>query len=157
MVQRSHPYMTTGKTIALTIQTFVGKMMSLLFNKLPRFVIACLPRSNCLNFMAEVTVCNDFGTQENSLLLFPFFPLLFAKKWWDQMPWSQFCECWVLSQLFHSPFSPSSRGFLGPLHFLPLGWCQLHIWGYWYFSLQSWFQLGLHPAWHVTWCTLYVS
>ena len=40
MVQLSHPYMTTGKTIALTIQTFVGKMMSLLFNILSRFVIA---------------------------------------------------------------------------------------------------------------------
>ena len=45
MVQLSHPYMTTGKTIALTIQTFVDKVMSLLFNMLPRFVIAFLPRS----------------------------------------------------------------------------------------------------------------
>ena len=48
MVQISHPYMTTEKTIALTIQTFVGKVMSLLFNMLPRFVIAFLPRSNHL-------------------------------------------------------------------------------------------------------------
>jgi len=45
MVQLSHPYMTSGKTIALTIQTFVGKMMSLLFNTLSQFVIAFLPRS----------------------------------------------------------------------------------------------------------------
>ena len=45
MVQLSHPYMTTGKTIALTIWTFVGKVMSLLFNTLSRFVIAFLPRS----------------------------------------------------------------------------------------------------------------
>ena len=45
MVQLSHPYMTTGKTIALTRQTFVGKVMSLLFNMLCRFVIAFLPRS----------------------------------------------------------------------------------------------------------------
>ena len=43
MVQLSHPYMTTGKTIALTRQTFVGKVMSLLFNMLSRFVIAFLP------------------------------------------------------------------------------------------------------------------
>ena len=42
-VQLSHPYMTTGKTIVLTIQTFVGKVMSLLFNMLSRFVIAFLP------------------------------------------------------------------------------------------------------------------
>ena len=48
IVQLSHPYMTAGKTIALTIRTFVGKVMSLLFNMLPRFVIAFLPRSNHL-------------------------------------------------------------------------------------------------------------
>ena len=45
MVQLLYPYMTIGKTIALTIQTFVGKVMSLLFKMLPRFVIAFLPRS----------------------------------------------------------------------------------------------------------------
>ena len=48
MVQLSHPYVTTGKTIALTIQTFVVKVMSLLFNMLPRLVIAFLPRSKHL-------------------------------------------------------------------------------------------------------------
>ena len=48
MVQLSHPYMTTGKTIALTRWTFVGKVMSLLFNMLSRFVIAFLPRSKHL-------------------------------------------------------------------------------------------------------------
>ena len=48
MVQLSHPYMTTGKTIALTIWTFVCKVMSLLFNILSRFVIAFIPRSKCL-------------------------------------------------------------------------------------------------------------
>ena len=48
MVQLSHPYMTTGKTIALTRWTFVGKVMSLLFNMLSRLAIAFLPRSKCL-------------------------------------------------------------------------------------------------------------
>ena len=48
MVQLSHPYMTTGKTIALTTGTFVGKVMSLLFSMLSRFVIAFLPRSKRL-------------------------------------------------------------------------------------------------------------
>ena len=48
MVQLSHPYMTTGKTIALTIQTFVGKVTSLLFNMLSRLVIAFLPGSKRL-------------------------------------------------------------------------------------------------------------
>ena len=48
MVQLSHPYMTTGKTIALTRQNFIGKVMSLLFNMLSRLVITFLPRSKCL-------------------------------------------------------------------------------------------------------------
>ena len=48
--------MTTGKTIALTIWTFLGKGMFLLFNVLSRLVIAFLPRSKCLNFMAAVTI-----------------------------------------------------------------------------------------------------
>ena len=51
MVQLSHPYMTTGKTIALTRQIFVGKVMSLLFNKLSRLVITFLPRSKGLSIL----------------------------------------------------------------------------------------------------------
>ena len=80
IVQLSIPYMTTGKTIVLTMWTFVGKIMSLLFNMLSRFVIAFLLRSKCLNFMAAVTICSDFGDQENSLSLFPLFPHQFAMK-----------------------------------------------------------------------------
>ena len=80
MVQLSHAYITTGKTIALTMWNFIGKIMSLLFNTLSRFVIAFLPRSKSLNFMAAVTICSDFGAQENSLALFPLFPHLFAMK-----------------------------------------------------------------------------
>ena len=48
IVQLPHPYMTTGKTIALIRQTFVGRVMSLLFNMLSRLVITFLPRSKCL-------------------------------------------------------------------------------------------------------------
>ena len=48
IVQLSHPYLTTGKTVALTRWTFVSKVISLLFNMLSRFVIAFLPRSKCL-------------------------------------------------------------------------------------------------------------
>ena len=63
--QFSHPYMTTGKTIALTRWTFVGKVMSLLFNMLSSLVITFLPRSKCLfNFMAAITLCSDFGAQK---------------------------------------------------------------------------------------------
>src|SRR5574342_274485 len=68
MVQLSHPYMTTGKTIALPRRTFVSKVMSLLFNMLSRLVITFLPRSKCcFNFMAAVTICSDFGAQENKV------------------------------------------------------------------------------------------
>ena len=66
MVQLSQLYMTTEKTIALTTQTFVSKMMviSLLFNTLSRLIIAFLPRSN---FMVAVTIRSDFGAQENKV------------------------------------------------------------------------------------------
>ena len=50
---------------------------------------------------------------------------------------------------FHSHLSPSLRGSLVPLCYLSLGWYLLHIWGYWYFSWESWFQLEIHPAWHL--------
>ena len=66
MVQLSHPSMTTGKTVALTRQTFVSKVMSLLFNTWSRFVIAFLPRKQVsFNFMAAITICSDFGAQKN--------------------------------------------------------------------------------------------
>ena len=67
MVQLSHLYVTTRKTIALIIWTFVGNVMSLLFNMSSRFVIAFLPRTKqaSFNFMAAVTICSDFGVQEN--------------------------------------------------------------------------------------------
>ena len=69
----------------------------------------------------------------------------FAMKWWDQMPWFLFSECWASSQLFHSPLSPSSRGSLVPLHSLPLEWYRPPIWGCGYFSWQSWVQFVILP------------
>ena len=80
-VQLSYPYMTTGKTIALTRWTFVGKVMFLLFNMLSRLVITSLPRSKCPLFMAAITICSDFGAPKNkSLTLFPLSPHLFPMK-----------------------------------------------------------------------------
>ena len=64
VVQFSHPYMTNEKTIAITIQIFVSRVMSLLFNKVSSFVMAFLPRSKHHNFMTAVTVFSDFGAQE---------------------------------------------------------------------------------------------
>ena len=141
MVQLSHPDMTTGKTIALTRRTFVGKVMSLLFSVLSRLVIAFLRRSKCLLI---------------SWLQSPFAVILESRKIKSvivSIVSPSICHevmgldaiilvFWMLSfkQLFHSPFSPSSRGSLVPFCFLPSGWCHLPIWGYWYFSWQSWFR-----------------
>ena len=74
--------MTTGKTIALTRQTFVGKVMSLFFNMLSRLVIAFLPRSKCLLIswpqLPSAAILEP--KKIKSLKLFPLFPHLFAMK-----------------------------------------------------------------------------
>ena len=83
IVQLSHPYMTTGKTIALTRRTFVGKVMSLLFSMLSRLVITFLPRSKHLLIswlQSPSAVIWGQNNNNNSLLLFPLFPHLFAIK-----------------------------------------------------------------------------
>ena len=89
MVQLSHPYMTYGKNIALTIWTFVGKVMSLLFNMLSRLVIAFLLRSKHLIISwLQSPSAVILEPKKINLSLFPLFPHLFAMKWWDWMPWS---------------------------------------------------------------------
>ena len=88
-VQLSHPCMTTGRTIALTRRTFVGKVMSLLFNMLSRLVITFLLRSKSLLISwLQSPFAVILEPPENSLTLLPLFPHLFPMRWWDQMPWS---------------------------------------------------------------------
>ena len=89
IVQLSHPYMTIGKTIALTRWTFVGKVMSLLFNMLSRLIIAFLPRSKYLliSWLQSPSTVILEPTKIKSLTV-PLFPHLFPKKWWDRLPWS---------------------------------------------------------------------
>ena len=72
IVQLSHPYVTTGKTIALIRWTFVGKV---LFNMLSGLVITLLQRSKCLNFMLTITICSDFGASQNKV--WHCFPIYF--------------------------------------------------------------------------------
>ena len=158
MVQLSHLYMTTGKTIALTRQTSVSKVMPLFLNMLSRLVIVFLPRSKHLLilwlwsppavilepkkiksltvFIVSLSICHEVMGPDAMIFVF-----------------------WMLSfkPAFHSPLSLSSRGSLDPLCFLPKGCCHLHIWDYWYFSQKSWFQLVLHPAQRFSWCTLHIS
>ena len=81
MVQLSHPYMTTGKTIALTRRTCVGKVMSLLFNMLSKLVTTFLPRSKCLLISwLQLPFAMIWSPRKKSLSLFPLFPHLFAMK-----------------------------------------------------------------------------
>ena len=106
---------------ALPIETFVGKVMSLLFNMLFKACHSFSSKKHAsFNFTATVTICSDFRAPQNKVSnYFHCFPIY--------LPWSdetrchdiKFSECWALSQLFHSPLSLSSRGFLVPLHFLP--------------------------------------
>ena len=122
--------------------------MSLLFDMLSRLVITFLPRSkHVLISWLHSPSAVILEPKKISRSLFPWFPHLFSMKIWDQMPLSLIFECWVLSQLFYSPLSISSRSSLVHLHYLPWRWCHLHIWGYWYFSWQSWFQLVLRVRW----------
>ena len=117
IVQLSHPYMTTGKTIALTRRTFVGKVMSLLFNMLSRLVITFLPRNKRL-FISWLQSPSAVILEPQKIKSDTASPSI-SHEVMGPMPWSSFSECWALSQLFHSPLSLSSRGFWVPLHFLP--------------------------------------
>ena len=78
MVQLSHPYMTTGKAIALTICTVCGQEMSLLFNTLSGFVIAFLPKSKCLLISQLQSPSAVILEPKNVMSLFPFYPCLFT-------------------------------------------------------------------------------
>ena len=128
MVQLSHPCMTTGKTIALTIQIFVGKVMSLLFNMLSRFVIDFLPRSKHLLMswlqspfavilepkktksvtvsIVSPSICHEMMGPDAKILVFRMLSFKPA---------------------FHSSLSPSSRSSLVLLHLLLLDWYHLLI------------------------------
>ena len=88
-LSNSHPYMTTGKTIALTRRTFIGKVVFLLFNRLSRLVINFLPRSKCfLISWLQSPSAVILEPRKIKSALFPLFPSLFVMKLWDQMTWS---------------------------------------------------------------------
>ena len=121
MIQLSHLYMTTGKRIDLTVWNFVGKVMSLLFNMLSRFVITFLQRSTHLliSWLQPPSVVILEPKKLKSVFVSIVSPSICHEAMGpDWMPWSVFSECWLLSQLFHSPLSSSSRGSLVSLHFL---------------------------------------
>ena len=149
--------MTTGKTIALARWTFVGKVMSVLFNTVSRFVIAFLPGSKHLLIswlqsppavilepkkiksgtvsIVSPSVCHEVMGLDAVILVF-----------------------WMLS--FKLTFSLSSFTFikrlfssslLSAVRVVSSAYLRLLIF------LQSWVQLVLHPTWHFSWCTLHIS
>ena len=146
MVQFSHPYMTTGKIIALTRWTFVGKVMFLLFNTLFRFIIAFLPRSNHLlvswlqSSSTEILEPKKIKSVTISIVssyiclevmgLHPMFLVFRMLNFRPTFPHSSFT---FIKRLFISSSLSSS---LSVVSYACLR--------YWYFSWQSWFQLVLH-------------
>ena len=120
IVQILHPYMSTGKTIALTRWTFVGKVTSLLLNMLSKLVITFLPRSKCLliSWLQSPSSVIWEPRKIRSDTVSTVSPSLSHEV---MGPDAMILAFWMLSlsQLFHSPLSLSSRGFWVPLHFLP--------------------------------------
>ena len=141
--------------LALTRETFVGKVMSLLFNILSRFVIVFLPRSKRL-IISWLQSPSAVILQPRKIKSATVSPSICYEV---MGPGAMILVFWILS--FKPAFSLSSLTFIKRLFssslLLPLGWCHLHIWDYWYFSWQSWFQVVLHPAKHFTLCTLHIS
>ena len=150
MFQLSHPYMTTGRTIALTIWTFAGKMICLLFITLSRFVMAFLPRSKRLLISWLQSPSTLILEPRKICHCFYFFPIY--------LPWNDGTGCHDISfsMLSFKPafsfssftlimrlFSSSSRFAMGVVH--------LHIWGCWYYSWQSRASSEECTTLHCTW------
>ena len=116
IVQLSHPYMTTGKIVALTRWTFVGKVMSLLFNMLSRLVIAFLPRSKCLliSWLQSPSAVILEPRKIKSFTVSIVYPSICHEV---MGPDAMILVFWMLR--FKPTFSLSSRGSLVLLHFLP--------------------------------------
>ena len=134
IVQLSHPYMTTVKTMALTRQTFVGKVMCPLFNKLSRLVITFLPRSKRLltSWLQSPSAVILEPPKIKSATVSTVSPSICHEVLEpDAMI---FFECWALNQLFHSPLSLSSRGSLVLFTFYHKSGVICIPEVYWYFS-----------------------
>ena len=120
IAQLSHPYMTTGKTIAMTRRTFVGKVMSLLFNMLSRLVITFLPRSKCL-LISWLQSLSAVILEPRKIKSVTVFTVSLSICHEVMGPDAMILVFWMLSfkPNFYSPLSLSSRGSLILLYFLP--------------------------------------
>ena len=124
MDQLSHPYMTTGKTIALIIWTSVGKLICLVFNMLSRFVIGFLPRSSSVQFSHSV-MSDSLWPHESQHARLPCLSL-YTRVCSNSCPLSWWCHSTILSSV--NPFSycpqsfPASGSFLMSQFFTSGGW-----------------------------------
>ena len=157
MVLLSHLYMTTGKTIALIIRTFVGKMISLLFNALSRFVIAFLQRSKCLLilWLQSLSAVILETRKMKSIIVSTFPPSIYHEVLGQD---AMIFIVWILSfkpafslffTLIERLFSSSS---LSAIKVLSSAYLRLLIF------LPAILILALsHAALHFSWCTLHIS
>ena len=164
IIQLLHLYMTTGKTTALTIWTFVSKVMSLLLIMLSRLVIAFLPRSKCLliSWLQSLSTVILDPKKRKSVTASTFPPSICH----EVTGLDAIFVFWMLSfksALFLSSFTLIKRLFSSSLlsaiivPYTMIMQPYLHIGGCWYFSQKSWFQHVIYPAHHFTWCTLHRS
>ena len=157
LVQLSHPCMTTGKTIALTTWTFVGKVMSLLFNMLSRLIITFLPRSKCLLiswlqspsvilepqkiksltvFIVSLSICH--AVMRLYAMILAFWMLSFKPTF--SLSFSTFIKR-LLNSFSLFAIRVVSSAYMRSLILLP----------------AILIPAVLHLAWHFTWCTLHIS
>ena len=134
----SHLYMTTGKTIVLTIWTFVSKLMSVLFITLSRFVIASLPRIKHLwiSWPQSLSTVILEPKKIESISASTFSPSVCLEM---MGPDAMIFIFWMLNfkPAFLLFYFTNIKRLFSSLHFLPLEWYHLHIWGCWYISRQN--------------------
>ena len=147
--------MNTGKTIALSIWTFVGKMISPLFNTLSRFVIAFLPRSKHL-LISWLQLPSTMILEPKKIVChcFHFPPSIFHEVMGTDVVILDFWTLSLKPAFSFSLFILIKRLFCSSL--LSTMGIICNIWGCWYFSWQSGFQLLIHPVWHFI-CSLHIS
>ena len=148
--------MTAGKTIALTVRIFVGKAMSLLFGILSllfgilsKFVITFLPRSKwrLISQLQSLSTVILEPKKIKSATISIFTPGCCDLSFLNVKFQASFFT------LFFHPHQEDLQILFTFCH----EWYHLHIRGCWYFSRQSWFQFGIHPAWHFSWYILHIG
>ena len=133
---------------------FVSKVMSLLFNMLSRLVITFLPRSK---YLLILWLQSPYAVILEPQKIKPVIVCIVSPSICHEVmgPNPVILVFWMLS--FKAAFSLSCFTFIKRLFssssLSVIKWCHLHIWGYWYFSQQSWFQPVLHPVQHLAWGT----